>query len=70
MKKLTNKQKIKFFTARQRRGDVIKIADLTWYSEGHISNVLNGKRSLNDVIANAAYKISYRRKRNSELMTR
>jgi hypothetical protein len=53
------------FTARQRRGDVTRIANKTNYSVSHISNVLNGRRTVNETIAREMHRISYRRKANA-----
>lgn len=61
-------QKVQTFKARQRRGDVKRIADLTGFSESHVGNVLNFRRSDTlPSIVETAYKISYRRKKNSEM---
>lgn len=57
---------LSFYTKRTRRGDVQRLADETGYSESHISNVKNGRRRINNTIANAMYYISRRRVRQGE----
>lgn len=55
-----------FYSARKHDGDAVRIADQTGYSVSHISNVIAGRRNVNDTIANAMYRISRRRMKNSE----
>jgi len=57
---------LSFYTKRTRRGDVQRLADETGYSESHISNVKNGRRRINNTIANAMYYISRRQVRQGE----
>lgn len=52
--------------ARKRRGDVTNVAYMTDYSPSYVSRVLNGSR-FNQMILNTAYRMVYRRKKNSEL---
>jgi transcriptional regulator with XRE-family HTH domain len=59
--------KLAFFKARQRTGDTARLAEETGYSVSHVSNVTNGRRKVNDTIANAMYMIARRRAKNSEL---
>ena len=66
MYKVSKLIKVTKFRARQRRGDVTKIADRTGYSVSYVSRVLNGI-STNQSIINEAYRMTYRRKKNSEL---
>jgi|688.fasta_scaffold270817_3 hypothetical protein len=63
---LNRSAKQAFYTARKRSGDATRIAETTGYSVSHISNVMAGRRKVNDTIANAMYKISSRRMKNSE----
>lgn len=61
--------KVQTFKARQRKGDVTTLANMTGFSVPHVSNVLANRRSDSyPSIVDAAYKLSYRRKRNSELV--
>jgi len=69
MKKLNRTAKLAFYTARNRKGDVDRIAENTSYSVSHISNVVAGRRSVPQDIANEMYRISRRRMKNSELAT-
>ena len=65
MRKLSNYLKLKVYNSRKRRGDIERIEIKTGYSMGHISNVLNGNR-VNDEIVAVAYKIAAKRKINKE----
>ena len=67
MKKLNNTAKLAFYNARSRRGDDMTISEKTGYSRPHITNVRNGKVSINDTLANAFYNISRRRVKNSDM---
>jgi hypothetical protein len=69
MKKLNRTAKLAFYTARNRKGDVDRIAENTSYSVSHISNVVAGRRSVPQDMANEMYRISRRRMKNSELAT-
>jgi len=57
---------LSFYNARAFNGDVDRLAEATGYSKSHISNVIAGRRSVSTTLANAMYKISYRRTKNSE----
>ena len=67
MRKLNRTAKLAFYNARQRKGDTARLAETTGYSTSHITNVMNGNRSVNPIIANAMYNISRRRLKTSEL---
>ena len=66
MRKLNRTAKLSFFTSRRRNGDVTRLAEVTGYSTSHVSNVINGVRSVPQDLANEMYSISRRRMRNSE----
>ncbi len=66
MRRLNSTAKLAFYSARKREGDTNRIADMTGYSTSHISNIVNGNRSINQPVANAMYSISRRRQKNSE----
>jgi hypothetical protein len=57
---------LSFYSKRTRRGDNQRIAEMTGYSESHISNVKARRRRINDTIANAMYYISRRRVRQEQ----
>lgn len=57
---------LSFYSKRARRGDNQRIAEMTGYSESHISNVKAHRRRINDTIANAMYYISRRRVRQEQ----
>jgi hypothetical protein len=65
--RLNSTAKLAFYNARKRSGDVARLSETTGYSTSHITNVMNGNRSVNPIIANAMYKISARRIKTSEL---
>lgn len=58
--------KMTVFLSRKRRGDITKIADNTNYSVSHVSRVTRGLRN-NESILSAAYRMAYRRVKNSDL---
>jgi hypothetical protein len=58
---MTRTQILDFYLNRVRRGDGIRIAEKSGYSESHISNIKAHRRNINTRIANAMYDISYRR---------
>jgi hypothetical protein len=61
-KKRMNKTAIlSFYNARKRRGDNAQLVEITGYSHSHISNVVAGRRSVNQPLANAMYSISKNR---------
>ena len=64
--KLNRTAKQAFYVARSRKGDVTRLSENTGYSMSHISNILAGRRSVNDTVANSMYRMSYRRMKNSE----
>jgi hypothetical protein len=59
---------LQFYKARAFYGDVERIAERTGYSKSHISNVIAGRRRITDEMADVMYYISYRRKKNSEVL--
>lgn len=65
-RRMNNPAILLFYKARARRGDVQRLAEETGYSESHISNVKNGRRSINSEIADAMYYISRRRNRQEQ----
>lgn len=68
MSRLNKTAKLAFFTARRRKGDVAKIAENTYYSVSHISNVVAGRRTVPENVGKELYNISRRRMKNSELL--
>ena len=64
--RLNRTAKQAFYVARSRKGDVTRLSENTGYSVSHISNVLAGRRSVNNTIANSMYRMSYRRMKNSD----
>ena len=58
---------LSFYNARYFNGDVARLSEKTGYSTSHISNVIAGRRSVSDVLADAMYYISYRRAKNSDV---
>ena len=50
--KLNRSAKLTFFNARKRQGDVSKLSESTGYSISHITNVLAGRRSVSQALAN------------------
>ena len=67
-RKLNRGAKVGFFKNRQRRGDQQRLAEVTGYSESHISNVLNYRRRIPQLLANAMYRMTYRRIKNKDLV--
>lgn len=65
-RKLNRTAKQAFFSARQRKGDVTRLAEATGYSVSHVSNVVNGRRNVPQDLANEMYNISRRRMKNSD----
>jgi hypothetical protein len=63
---MTINQKLKFINARKRHGDMLVLADISGYTQSHISFVLAGKRNNEDIV-DLAYKFVLRRKTNVEL---
>jgi hypothetical protein len=65
--RLNSTAKLAFYNARKRQGDATRLSEVTGYSTSHITNVMNGNRSVNPSIADAMYRISSRRVKTSEL---
>lgn len=68
MRKLNRTAKLAFYNARQRQGDTARLAETTGYSTSHVSNIINGNRSVNQDVANAMYNMSRRRVKTVELV--
>ena len=64
---LNRTAKLAFFKARQRRGDVARVAEDSGYTTRMVYYTLSGERRVNDDIANAMYNLTRRRVKNSEL---
>jgi hypothetical protein len=65
-RKLNRTAKLSFFTAHKRQGDISRIAENTGYSYSHVVNIMNGKRSIPQSIADEMYNVSRRRMLNSK----
>jgi hypothetical protein len=61
---LNSTAKLTFFNSRQRDGDTIKIANETGYSLSHITNIMSGRRRVNNTVANVMYNLTRRRQKN------
>lgn len=68
MKRLNKTAKMAFYTARKRQGDTTRIAEQSGYSVSHVSNIMAGRRSVNQDVANVMYNISRRRVKTSEMV--
>lgn len=68
MKRLNKTAKMAFYTARKRQGDTTRIAEQSGYSVSYVSNIMAGRRSVNQDVANVMYNISRRRVKTSELV--
>jgi ABC-type molybdenum transport system ATPase subunit/photorepair protein PhrA len=68
MRKLNRTAKLAFYCARQRKGDTARLAEATGYSTSHVSNIINGNRSINDQVASAMYSMSRRRMKTIDLV--
>ena len=68
MKRLNKTVKMAFYTARKRQGDTTRIAEQSGYSVSHVSNIMAGRRLVNQDVANVMYNISRRRVKTSELV--
>ena len=68
MRKLNRTAKLAFYNARQRKGDTTRLAEMTGYSVSHVSNIINGRRSVNQNVANAMYSMSRRRMKTMDLV--
>ena len=67
--KLNRTAKQAFFSARQRKGDAVRLSEKTGYSVSHVNNVMSGRRNVPQLLANEMYNISKRRMKNSEKET-
>lgn len=63
---LNRTAKLSFFTHRQKQGDLTRLSEETDYSVSHLSNITNGRRRVNNEIANAMYMLTRRRMKNTE----
>ena len=63
---LNRTAKLSFFTHRQKQGDLTRLSEETDYSVSHLSNITNGRRRVNDTIANAMYMLTRRRVKYTE----
>ena len=68
MRKLNRTTKLAFYNARQRKGDTARLSETTGYSTSHVSNIINGNRSVNQDVANAMYNMSRRLMKTIELV--
>ena len=68
MKRLNKTAKMAFYTARKRQGDTTRIAEQSGYSVSHVSNIMAGRRLVNQDVVNVMYNISRRRVKTSELV--
>jgi hypothetical protein len=68
MRKLNRTAKLAFYNARQRKGDTTRLAEMTGYSVSHVSNIINGRRSVNQDVANAMYSMSRRRMKTVDMV--
>lgn len=64
---LNRTAKLAFFKARQRKGDVARVAEESGYTTRMVYYTLSGERRVNDDIANTMYSLTRRRVKNSEL---
>ena len=67
---MTNFEKVNFWMERRRKGDVTRVANNTWYSPSHISNMVSGRRAINSFVADTLYRLSRRRLKNETLANR
>ena len=63
---LNRTAKLSFFNSRKRKGDAARIAMNLVYSLSHIYNVIAGRRTVSQDLADDMYNISSRRMKNSE----
>ena len=66
--KLNKTATLAYYTARKQQGDVETISRLTNYSPSHITNILSGRRSISQNVANVLFTLSKSRKKNSQLV--
>ena len=64
---LNRTAKLAFFKARQRKGDVARVAEESGYTTRMVYYTLSGERRVNDDIANVMYSLTRRHVKNSEL---
>lgn len=64
-KKLSLNEKVSYFKTRKQPGDITNVADDTGYSVSHVSNIVAGRRNVNEVIGNALYDTAKGRKATS-----
>jgi hypothetical protein len=64
---LNRTSKLAFYSARKRQGDATRISENTGYSLSHVVNVMAGRRTVPQPMANEMYNISRRRMKNNEL---
>jgi hypothetical protein len=60
--------KLSFYKVRRRKGDLQRLANSTFYSIPHISNVVAGRRNVSNTLADAMYSISRRRTASAKLL--
>ena len=60
--------KIVAFAEAKRHGDIQTIAQMTGYSQAHVSNTLRGNRK-NDTIVNKAYRLIKNRQTNLQRLS-
>lgn len=68
MKKLTWWDKMNFYQKRKRKEDIEYLHITTGYSKSHIYNMLNYNRMASNKFVDNLYLISFRRKRNEDLI--
>ena len=66
MTRLNKTSKLSFYSARRLKGDANKIAEATGYSPVHVRYSITGHRSINNAIADEAFRISRRRMKTTE----
>ena len=67
-KELSPVYKIVAFAEAKRHGDVQTIAQMTGFSESHVSNTLHGRR-MNETIVNKAYRLVKDRQTNLQRLS-
>ena len=65
--KINRTAKVAFWNARKQNGDTNRIAEMTGYSVSHVTNMVSGRRTVNEDVANAMYSISRKRQKLSEM---
>jgi len=69
MKKLSWWDKVNYYKKRKRKGDIDLLQTISGYSKSHIYNMINFNRIASNSFANNLYLISFRRKRNEDLIS-